>query len=397
MNIIYISPSNGIGGAELSLSEIIIQSAKKGHNVYVVLGYPKKGDNKLYDIIKNHCKGIYFIRQMRWHIPNKMSWFDRKINYFYHFFLSGWHIVPVIKIFRLVKKLKIDIIHTNTFWGIDGMLAAKILSVPHIWHIREPIGKNNGAIINFPLQNYPKLVWRVMDSFNSKIIANSKYTASFLEPYFPKNKLRIIYNSLPDSWFELKKNKTINNKVIIGSIANVTAEWKNHRLIIEVAKLIKNNSPNHDITFNIYGRIPENSNSYYLSLLKMINEYELSSVVFFKGLRDPNEIYNDIDILFHPCDREGFGRIFIEAMGKGVPIITVNGGGADELIKTGKTGFKFDKNDENGIAKKIIDLTFDGDTFKKISFNGYNYASSNFSIDLMWKKISNCYKIILKK
>ena len=396
MNILYISPSNGIGGAELSLSEIIAQASKRGHNVYAVLGYPKKGDTKLYDKIKKHCKGIFIIKQMRWHIPNKMNWYDRKINYLYHIFLSGWHIFPAIKILSLIKKFNIDIIHTNTFWGIDGMLSAKLSNVPHIWHIREPIGNHNEAVVNFPLQNYPKLVCRVMDSFNSKVIANSKYTASFLAPYFPKNKLRVIYNALPNDWFKLEKTKGIKGKVIIGTIANVTAEWKNHGLIIEVANLIKHKSPSHDIIFNIYGAIPEESSQYYLNLIKMINTYELNNMVFFKGLRNSSEIYNDINILFHPSHKEGFGRIYIEAMSKGIPVIAVNGGGADELIKNGKTGFKFDKNDEDGIAKKIIDLVFDKNAFEKISINGHKYALSNFSIDLMWKNISNCYKIILK-
>ena len=179
MNILYISPSNGIGGAELSLSEIIEQASKRGHNVYAVLGYPKKGDTKLYDKIKKHCKGIFIIRQMRWHIPNKMTWYDRKINYLHHIFLSGWHILPVIKMIRLIKKYKIDIIHTNTVWGLDGLLAAKILNVPHIWHIRETIGNNNGSIVNFPFQNYPNFVCWFMDKLNSIVIANSKYTASF--------------------------------------------------------------------------------------------------------------------------------------------------------------------------------------------------------------------------
>ena len=383
MNILYISPSNGIGGAELSLSEIVSQASKRGHNVYAVLGPYKNRDSQLLNIIKKHCKEIFIIRQMRWHIPNKMTWYDRKINYLYHIFLSGWHILPVIKMIRLIKKYKIDIIHTNTVWGLDGLLAAKISNVPHIWHIREPIGNNNGSIVNFPFQNYPNFVCWFMDKLNSKVIANSKHTASFLAPYFPKNKLRIIYNSLPDSWFEVEKNKTIKSKVIIGSVANVTSNVKNHSLIIEVANIIKNKFSNDSIIFNIYGSLPDETDSYYLSLMNKIKIYKLNNVVFFKGLIDSKKIYNDIDILFHPCYKEGFGRIYIEAMGKFIPIVAVKGGGADELIQNGETGFKFDKNDYNGIAQKIIDLTIDKKLYKKVSFNSYDYAASTFRNELI--------------
>ena len=44
-------------------------------------------------------------------------------------------------------------------------------------------------------------------------------------------------------------------------------------------------------------------------------------------------------------------------MGKFIPIVAVKGGGADELIQNGETGFKFDKNDtiENNIKNNFVE------------------------------------------
>ena len=42
MNILYHSPSNTIGGAELSLLDIIACAKDNGHSCYVVLPHNKK-------------------------------------------------------------------------------------------------------------------------------------------------------------------------------------------------------------------------------------------------------------------------------------------------------------------------------------------------------------------
>ena len=395
MNILYFSPSNTIGGAELSLLDILKEASKNGYNCYVALPPPKRNDSTYMEMLKLYCREIYIVQAMRWHTPQKMKWYIRIINYFYNCYLSGWHFLPVYKLFRIIKKYKIDIVYTNTIMTIDSAIAAKLAGVPHVWHIRESIGNDPQAIVQFPFQKYPQFIRWVMDKLSSKIIANSKYTASIIKPYFPKNKLEVIYNSLPEEWFvKIKTNQDTKSEFIIGTVANVTSYLKNHQLVIEVAHIIRDKYSDLNITFHIYGNLPDDDNPYYLELKDRIKSLQLTDSVIFMGRQDAEKIYKTIDILFHPCNKEGFGRIFIEAMGKGVPVIAVKGGGADELIENGVTGYKVDKDRLEDCAERIIELVKNPDIYNQIADNGFEYASTKFKSSVMWNKIENVYKMV---
>ena len=397
MNILYFSPGNTIGGAELSLLGILKEANKHGHNCYIALPPIKRNDSTYVEMLKPYCKAIYIVHPMSWHITSGMNWRERLVSYLYRIYLSGWHVVPVFKLLRIISKLNIDIMHTNTSIIIDPAIAAKLANIPHVWNIREGIGYSPDAIVQFPFQKFPRLFRWVMDKLSSKFITNSKFTASLGKQYFPKDKLEVIYNSLSDEWFVKKKpNQDTKLEFIIGTVANVTAIMKNHLLVIEVANIIRDKFSNLNITFHIYGNLPEDDNPYFLELKDRIKSLQLTDSVIFKGRMEAEEIYNIIDILFHPFGNEGFGRIFIEAMGKGVPVIAVKGGGADELIEDGVTGYKVDKDRFEDCAEKIVELINNPDIYNQIALNGFEYASSKFKSSIMWDKIESCYNSVVR-
>ena len=106
-------------------------------------------------------------------------------------------------------------------------------------------------------------------------------------------------------------------------------------------------------------------------------------------LKKAENIYKKIDFLFHPCGTEGFGRIYIEAMGKGVPVVCVKGGGADELVEHGITGYKVNQNNPEGAADLLSELMLNCSKYNKVSDNGFRYAVTNFQSSKMWHKINN--------
>lgn len=396
MNILYFSPSNGIGGAELSLLDILKEANIHGHNCFVALPPPKRNVLTYMDMLRPYSKAIFIIRPMSWHIYHTMNWKQRIISYLYQAYVSGWHLVPVFRLYKIIKKYKIDLVHSNTIWGIDAMISAKLSHKPHVWNIRESIGDHPDAFVKLPLQRYPKLFERIMDKLSAKIIVNSNYTASFCKPYFPCNKLEVIYNSLPDNWFVQKVYQDSKPEFIIGTVANVTSKLKNHQFVILVANSLKKYFIKNKVRFHIYGSLPEDNDDYYRNLLDQIDKSGLGEIVRFEGYVESSEIFSEIDILFHPFGREGFGRIFIEAMGKGIPVVAVKGGGANELIEDGITGYKVDDKEPENAAEKIAKLIQTPSDYKRISTNSYEFASSNFRSANMWRKIEACYKDVVK-
>ena len=162
--------------------------------------------------------------------------------------------------------------------------------------------------------------------------------------FFSKSQNKIIYNSLDDHFFEEKNSTKVRKKTkVIGIVANVVP-LKNHMLFLKIAKLFLVKFPKINVSFRIYGNVPDND--YARKIKSFVINKKLTSKVKFMGLfTDSVSIYKDIDILLHTNNKESFGRIFIEAMAMGVPVVTLGGGVSDELIDNYKTGFLI--SDEN--------------------------------------------------
>ena len=56
----------------------------------------------------------------------------------------------------LIKKNKIQIVHTNTVFSIDAALAAKLARLPHCLHIREITGTAKDATLKLFFQGLGK-------------------------------------------------------------------------------------------------------------------------------------------------------------------------------------------------------------------------------------------------
>lgn len=63
---------------------------------------------------------------------------------------------------------------------------------------------------------------------------------------------------------------------------------------------------------------------------------------------------SQIDILIHPAINEPFGRVLIEAMSIGKPVIAYNCGGPKEIIVNNETGYLVEPYNYGEIAKKTI-------------------------------------------
>jgi glycosyltransferase involved in cell wall biosynthesis len=105
---------------------------------------------------------------------------------------------------------------------------------------------------------------------------------------------------------------------------------------------------------------------------------------------------NSNDVLLHPTLKEAFGRIFIEAMGKGVPVVAVASGGAKELIRHGRTGFLVEANEQGKAADYIMELLYDEDTYKRMQQEAFRYAAENFSIEQTGRDLLHMYRNLIE-
>ena len=389
MNILFIQASNTIGGAEMSLIDLIKYLSSNGVNCFVVLKKCKK--NLLGKLLEQELGNNVFCFRSIPLIPRMKSqttFLESLKNYIYKFYKNGPDFISIYKLKKIAKNNNINLIHTNTVYPTLGKIISKKYKVPHVQHLRE-LTAGIGGIVNFKFQDDSDKFKTIFGTHDG-IIANSNYCINSNEPWYTSKNKMVMYNSVNQSFFDITNEKLNHN---IGLVANVTANWKRHDIYIKLAE-VYSKKYNDGLNFLIYGNLPNQSNNYFDKLNKSIKIKKLKNIVKFEGSVKSKNIYNNIKLLVHCCPTEPFGRIFIEAAASGVPVVAIKGGGASEIVNK-NLGFLFTEKQLEGMADKIYELVnFESKRLhvaNKAKIEAVKYLPINIYKDIIpfYKKIIN--------
>lgn len=91
-----------------------------------------------------------------------------------------------------IRQWQCDIVYTNTISIGVGALAAALLGIPHVWHIREFIYEDHGQAFdlgrNFTL--------RLVDLLSQVCIVNSNAVAQKYQQFITPSKLKVVYQAV---------------------------------------------------------------------------------------------------------------------------------------------------------------------------------------------------------
>jgi glycosyltransferase involved in cell wall biosynthesis len=383
MKILYIQPGPGVGGAKISLRHIL-RNNLSNQSSQVALSPPS---NYQYErSISEYVNKIHYINLPTWQKYKRKSILEKIKAPFSNFRRVASFIVAAIKIANIIKKEGIELVHTNSAISPVGALASFISGIPHIWHIRESIGRDG---------EYPFIVGDAIASFVFKIttktiICNSNFTASF----FDKRNIEvsIIQNGLEIDDFQNEKSKKKGMKLrqqltggtdsfVVGMVGNLTTPLKKHDVFLKVAKQINRIYPK--CWFFIFGGFTQEKvsfNPYALSLQHFAKEMSIEErVVWVDFIDDVPSIFHSIDILIHPASGEGSGRVVMEAMASGKPVVGIQSGGVMELIRNEINGFLVPIDDIKKISDAVIFLMRNPKKKVLIENMALEYARHNFS------------------
>jgi glycosyltransferase involved in cell wall biosynthesis len=389
MNILIQSHSSGDTGSDFSLRELVHYLSSNGNNVYLCL--PVSCDKEFVKSLAISNENIIYLKPTIWHKTKTKGFFSTIYMLLYRLYKTkGGVFYTVPKLLFFLLKKKINIVHSNSFVLIDSAIAAKLLKIPHIQHLREMIYGENPNFTFF-LQSRPKIFKRMMNFLHAKIVSNSLFVYNNTKSFFPLNKHDVLKNSFSDEMYDLNYKKAQNISTV-GLVANVTSDCKNHIAFLEIARVSKELKLN--LNFFIYGKLPNKDDKYYQSLINFIDKHNLSDCVEFKGYCDNLIIFKKIDILVHTNDKETFGRIYIEAMIFKTPIISIKSDAANELICNGENGFIIDEINPKLFVDVIKKLMKDYEMYSNIIDNAFK-SSLEYKNSSVNKKLNIIYQSIL--
>ena len=297
-------------------------------------------------------------------------------------------IIPMtIKTIKIIKKLDVDLVHTNTRIGSNqfGILAAWICKKKIISHERTWTEKNwfNNFIVKIP----------------DKIICISKsIKQNLLSIGVRDEKCVVIFNGRVFKHIsDLVLNKYDENNsepFKIGLMANIS-EYKGHTIFVNAATRLLKRYPN--FKFYIYGDLSTPEQKYLKSLKDIIKKNDFENHIIFKGyVKDVNFIIKNLHI--NCCltiGEEPLSGTIIESFINKTVIVATNTGGSSELIKDKINGLLITPNSVESFMESIEYLYKNKETTKNIVSSGYEFSKNNLSADIYSKKVLNIYKEIL--
>lgn len=337
--ILFLSHSSQTYGAENGLLLFLKNLNKEIWQPVIVL--PCEGP--LVSKVSELNFPIYKIK-LPWWVRGNLNIFALARNCF----VEAWVLLKLIKI---IRKEKIDLIFTNSIVIFSGALISRILRKPHIWYIREII--TNNPDLHFFLPDH--LLFNFIVTFSTNVIVASKAIATQFYDFDHQNKVKLVYHG-----FEFDEPSEVSsdiNGLIKGSwvavVVGTLQARKAQEDAIKAISIARQKIPN--ISLLLVGK----GESKYVAYLKLlIAELDLRKKVFFLGHRsDVISILAKCDVFIMPSWEEPFGVVVLEAMSVGLPVIGVNTGGVKEIIENDKTGFLVDAKSPELIAEKMILLS----------------------------------------
>ncbi len=288
--------------------------------------------------------------------------------------------IALIKLSKIVKKYKINIVHSNSSIITIGEKLAFKESITHVWHLREYIDLDHGLDVFGGLNKYKR---RVQKSKN--IICISQGIAKH---FGVQNRALVLYNAVRKDPAKEDIKLKHNYFLFCGSLVKNKGIEEAIQAFYSVLKFKK------DLRLVIAGTGGAEYENY---LKQLVFKLDLQNSVDFLGFRkDTDILMSNAQALLMCSLSEALGRVTIEAMLNYCLVIGFNNAGTTELVRDGETGFLYN-NLEELVMKMNTVLINEKEYIDSIRLNAYNFASNNFLEKQFGNKLIAQYNFYLDK
>jgi len=298
-----------------------------------------------------------------------------------------------LKVAKILKELKIDVIHThNTQPFFDGTLGAMLSGVKAVIH--------TDHVRSFPDKlRYMFAEW-VMSLYAYKVVGVSDDTCNNLIKYehISRKKIVTIVNGIDESIYnididrEKKKQELGVNKQgwVIGLGARLSKQKGIIYLLRAMPSILKELP---DLTLVIAGQ-GECRNELEDEAKKLGVD---GSIVFAGPRLDMPEVLKVFDLFVLPSLYEGLPMVLLEAMAARCPVVATDVGGNYMAITHGVNGSLVEAANPEVFAKEVIKVLNDKVLYDNYIEKSVSRIQSEFSAKMMTQKYEKLYQEALRE
>ncbi|AYM59368.1 glycosyltransferase family 4 protein [Agrobacterium fabrum] len=266
-------------------------------------------------------------------------------------------------------------------------LAAKLSRRPLVWILHDIV---TGTAFSATNRRASLAFARI---FARLVAVNSEETGrAFIEAGGEADKVRIVYNGfdpakakLHDAGMaaRLRAELGLGPQPLVGLFGRLS-EWKGQHVFLDALAAMEG------VQAVIVGGALFGQEAYEARIREQASRLGLDGRVRFLGFRsDVPELMASMDVVAHTSIvAEPFGRVVVEAMMCGRPVVATRGGGVTEIIRDGETGLLVPPGDASALAAALGTILSDPALAQRLGQSGREDVSDRFSLQETCRSVS---------
>jgi glycosyltransferase involved in cell wall biosynthesis len=290
----------------------------------------------------------------------------------------------------IIRQEHIDLVHLNDASELHkaGIIASRMAGVPCVCHVR----------------SMPPL--DALDRFLARFVARFIFISKAVEQDQRQKGLGkrpglVIYNALDLSAYEALDVQAArlafglaDNDLVVGMMGRIEP-WKGQRDLLAAISSLAAQFPT--LRCLIAGAPELDGQWYQNELVALVDSLHLGKVVQFVGYQgDAPRFMAALDVLAHASVQpEPFGRVLIEGMAAGLPLVATDAGGVPEIVVDGETGLLVPPGQPDALAAALARLLSHRAEATAMGQQGQQRARSLFAIESHVAAIEGVYHSVL--
>jgi glycosyltransferase involved in cell wall biosynthesis len=297
--------------------------------------------------------------------------------------LRPWLIVKIITSLRsyyhISRRPRLELIYANgSRAALYGGIAGRSLNLPLIWHCRI-------ADRDIPLDF-------ILTRLSSRIVANSRATAKrFRRPF--QSKVRVVHNGVDIEWL---RDDSVSEPPLIRLAWKVilvvarVSKWKRHDLAISAFEQVAATDPNLHLV--CVGSSDALEPAWWKCLKQRSSQSKVADRIHWIGqVADVRPWYKAARLLLLCSENEPFGRVLVEAMACGVPVVATRSGGIPEIVRNHQDGILVAPGKTDEFASAISEIS-NNDSLRDQLSQSAKKRAEDFSLEFHVTEMINVFE-----
>ena len=360
--IVFISHSARLGGAELCLVELAEGLVKLfGADVEVVLPAPGP--------LGEHLAAV----GARTRVVRNFGWATARAPRPVGVALAAFNAVAALRLAAMLRHRRPDVVATNSVINPAGAYAAHLAGVPHIWLVNEYGDLDHGY--RFLLGIARSL--REVDRLSARVVTCSRALARRVSEYVQADKVEVAYYAVT---FGLGREPSpAPGRPGAPKLLILGRKHPGKGQLDAVLALQRVRQRGGAATLRVVG---EAQGRHAHELVRLCAGMGPDcGVTFVPRVPDAVAEIDACDVLLLCSRCEAFGRVVVEAMKRGRPVIAARAGGAEELVMDSGGGLLYPPGDDAALADAIERLGSNPSEARRMGAAGRAWAERNCTME----------------